>query len=165
MTNGRHDPETHANIAMIHEDHLSEGMQRRYIAALFHGAAEDPAWLYATEHLAACTSCVDGAMRCAQEICDSPDLRLLVPGEFALHAQRVWIKRLRQHPRAAMREAAAHELGNLEAIGPAGYSALVDAALRDPDSSVRAAAEDALAAAFAREPVGAQVRRWAGAEA
>jgi hypothetical protein len=159
MTN-RRDLHTNDNTDAVTNEHLSEETQRSYVAALLAGAARDPEWAYATEHLANCPQCLEGALRGAHELWDSPRWRLLEPGEFARRAQQLWINRLREHPEAPKREAAAYELGALEPLGGAGFAALLEAAERDPDQEVREAAIAALADAHARKPLAARLEMF-----
>ncbi len=153
----------------IHEDqttlltvdgHLAESTQSWYIGALLSGTASDPTWVEATEHLASCAACVESAVRSTRELGESPDWELLKPGEFARRAQELWIRRLQEHERAPIREAAARELGILDELGGDGYCALVAAAVEDPDDNVRLAAKDALAETHARQPLRARLRDW-----
>ncbi len=165
MTDRKHIEEGDQDIVVTADEHLPEATQRRYIAALLVGAAADPGWADATEHLKHCSECTEGALRGARELADSPQWRLLKPGEFARSAQQLWITRLREHARAPMREAAARELGALEPLGPAGYTALVEAALYDTHRDVRAAAQAALAEAHERQPLAARLPDWETAQA
>jgi hypothetical protein len=142
-------------------DHLSEEIQCRYIAALLAGAARDAEWAYATEHLANCPECVDGAVRGARELWDSPRWQLLETGEFAKKAQQIWITRLREHPHAPKREAAAHELAALEPLGGAGFAALLRAAKHDSDEGVREASIVALRGALQRKPLASRLPTYA----
>ncbi|HEX8645506.1 MAG TPA: hypothetical protein VF715_01310 [Thermoleophilaceae bacterium] len=139
-------------------EHLTEIMQVRYVAALLAGVANSPAWAHATEHLANCAECAEGALDGARQLWDSPNWRLLEMGEFARRAEELWIRRLRGQPRAAVRQAAAAELGALEPLGIAGFAALVQAAVEDRDDGVRATAAAALAEANRRLPIARRVR-------
>lgn len=143
------------------DGHLAESTQRWYILALLSGTARDPTWAEATEHLTSCTACVESAVRSAKELVgESPDWQLLEPGEFARRAQELWIRRLQEHKRAPIREAAARELGALDELGGDGYCALVAAAVEDSDENVRLAAKDALAETHARQPLRGRLRNW-----
>lgn len=139
-------------------EHLTDTMQVRYVAALLAGVAKSPAWAHATEHLASCAECAEGAMEGARQLWGGPNWRLLEMGEFARRAEELWIRRLREQPRAAVREAAAAELGALEPLGTAGFVALVQAAVEDGDEGVRATAAAALAKANTRLPIARRIR-------
>jgi len=160
MPDSKHIRESNHDTLFTADGHLSGSAQRRYIAALLAGAASDQTWAEATDHLAGCFQCTEGAMRSARELGESPKWRLLEPGEFARRAQALWITRLLEHARAPIREAAARALGALETLGGDGYAALIEAAVNDRDEDVRAAAKNALAEAHGRQPLRARLRDW-----
>jgi hypothetical protein len=159
MTNSSQEPNDHAEVVVSEQDHLTETEQRRYVAAFLGGTDEAPEWAHAKQHLLTCDACADGALERARDIWASPQLALLEPGEFARRAQAVWARRLREHPGAPMREAAARELGSVESLGKEGLGALIEAAMGDRDDKVRAAAKSALSARRDHEPLAAVARK------
>lgn len=154
-----HEASTQQTLLAV-DGHLAGSTQRWYLAALLAGTARDRSWAEATEHLANCAACAEGAVAHARELSQTPNWQLLEPGEFARRAQAIWINRLREHERAPIREAAARELGALEQLGGDGFCALVAAAVEDRDENVRAAAKTALMETHARQPFRARLRNW-----